>query len=158
VGHRPSKLVRLGDQLRSPPSALPAGAGEAPDHCEVVNSRILRAEDRGETARRIRSVLKARRQRAKFFRPDLFADPAWDMLLELYATLLCDRRICVSALCEASDVPPTTALRWIRKLETEGLLIRRTDPFDGRRVWVELSVSGWRAMNDYWGTVATEAC
>jgi DNA-binding MarR family transcriptional regulator len=159
VGYQPSKLARLGDQLRSVPSELPAGAGKAPDQFEVVVSRnCFLTEDRAETARRIRSVLKARRQRANFFRADLFADPAWDMLLELYATLLCDRRICVSDLCEASDVPPTTALRWISKLETEGLLIRRGDPFDGRRVWVELSGGGLRAMDAYWGTTAAEAC
>jgi DNA-binding MarR family transcriptional regulator len=79
----------------------------------------------------------------------LFADPAWDMLLELYVAQLSQRRMTVSRLSEASGVPPTTALRWIETLVRHGLAERRNDPLDGRRVYISLSVKGCSAIQDY---------
>jgi DNA-binding MarR family transcriptional regulator len=101
------------------------------------------------TEQEIRAILKARRDRAKFFPADLFADPAWDMLLELYAAQLGQRRISVSKLCLGSGVPPTTALRWINTLERKRLLTRSADALDGRRVFVQLSDEGITAMTAY---------
>ena len=91
----------------------------------------------------------ARRMRAQFFADELFADPAWDMLLDLYAAQLEDRRVSVSSLCIAAAVPPTTALRWIGTLHDAGLFERRADPSDRRRVYVALSTKGLRAMREY---------
>jgi DNA-binding MarR family transcriptional regulator len=79
----------------------------------------------------------------------LFADPAWDMLLELYVAQLSQRRMTVSRLSEASGVPSTTALRWIETLVRHGLADRRNDPLDGRRVYISLSAEGCRAIQDY---------
>ena len=76
---------------------------------------------------------EARQQRGRFFNSNLFADPAWDMLLELYGASLTERRLTVSRLAERSGVPSTTALRWIATLETEGLIDRQNDRFDRRR-------------------------
>ena len=64
----------------------------------------------------IRAVIRARRLRSQFFPPSMFADPAWDMLLDLAAARLEGRAVAVSSLCIASAVPPTTALRWIKTL------------------------------------------
>src|SRR3954451_9357535 len=61
------------------------------------------------TLERVRSILKARRMRARFFEAELFADPAWDVLLELYAAQIGQYRISVSSLCIGAAVPPTTA-------------------------------------------------
>jgi DNA-binding MarR family transcriptional regulator len=83
------------------------------------------------------------------FAPELFADPAWDMLLELYALHLEQKRVSVSSLCIAAYVPPTTALRWVAKLEEEGLATRMEDPRDGRRTWIELSAVGIERMERY---------
>jgi DNA-binding MarR family transcriptional regulator len=97
----------------------------------------------------VRLLLKARRNRAKFFPGDLFADPAWDMLLELYAAELGQHRLSVSNLCDGAGVPPTTALRWITTLEKHGMLTRSNDPYDGRRVFVRLSSKGVEAIAAY---------
>jgi hypothetical protein len=43
--------------------------------------------------------------REQFFGPDLFADPAWDILLDLYAARLEQQRVAVSSLCIAAAVP-----------------------------------------------------
>jgi DNA-binding MarR family transcriptional regulator len=83
------------------------------------------------------------------FGDDLFADPAWDMLLELHAAELGQRRMATSELCIGAAVPATTALRWVEKLNQKGLVARRNDPLDGRRVWVELSPHGASLMRRY---------
>ena len=101
----------------------------------------------------VRDVLKYRRRRAKFFKGDLFADPAWDILLELYAAELGQRRMSVSSLCLGAAVPGTTALRWIKTLERMGLICRANDPMDGRRVFLSLSSEAVSAMDGYFATV-----
>lgn len=87
----------------------------------------------------IRSIIRVRRLRGHFFKGDLFADPAWDMLLDLMAARVERQRVAVSSLCIAAAVPPTTALRWIRGLCDQGLFVRVADPEDRRRVFIELS-------------------
>jgi len=90
-------------------------------------------------AHQIRSIIRARRLRDHFFKSDLFADPAWDMLLDLMAAKLEKQKVAVSSLCIAAAVPPTTALRWIKTLSEQGLFVRVADAEDGRRVFIELS-------------------
>ena len=97
----------------------------------------------------VRSVIRARRLRARFFDEILFADPAWDMLLDLTQAELAQHRVPVSSLCIAAAVPATTALRWIKSMTDSGLFVRRADPHDGRRVFVELSPAASGAMRAY---------
>ncbi len=87
----------------------------------------------------IRAIIRARRLRERFFRQGLFADPAWDMLLDLMAARLEGQQVAVSSLCIAAAVPSTTALRWIKALTEAGLFVRRADREDRRRVYIELS-------------------
>lgn len=96
-------------------------------------------EDEALDAGFIRSIIRVRRLRDHFFKSDLFADPAWDMLLDLMAARVERQRVAVSSLCIAAAVPPTTALRWIKGLCDQGLFVRIADPEDGRRVFIELS-------------------
>lgn len=109
------------------------------------------------TERQIRAMLQLRRQRDRFFDGDIFADPAWDILLELYAATLGQFRVSISNLCVGAAVPATTALRWIKQLEDQGLIERRADPTDGRRHFVMLSHKGLGAMNAYFRTVPAAA-
>jgi hypothetical protein len=97
----------------------------------------------------IRSIIRARRLRDHFFRSDMFADPAWDMLLDLMAARVERQRVAVSSLCIAAAVPPTTALRWIKTLCDQGLFVRVADPEDGRRVFIELSAETAAMMEAY---------
>jgi hypothetical protein len=87
----------------------------------------------------VRGLIHARRQRAAAFGADLFADPVWDMMLDLLAARLEGAAVRTSSLCIAAGVPPTTALRWIRELTDRGLFVRASDPQDGRGVLIELS-------------------
>jgi hypothetical protein len=97
-------------------------------------------------AGRIRAHIKSRRLRDRFLAPDLFADPAWDMLLDLTAAALEGRRVSVSSLCIAAAVPTTTALRWIKLMVDRGHFERSSDPADARRAFIRLSPPTAAAM------------
>jgi Winged helix DNA-binding domain len=97
----------------------------------------------------IRSIIRARRLRDHFFRSEMFADPAWDMLLDLMAARVEKQRVAVSSLCIAAAVPPTTALRWIKTLCDQGLFVRVADPEDGRRVFIALADETAAMMEAY---------
>jgi DNA-binding MarR family transcriptional regulator len=97
----------------------------------------------------IRRLLRLRRLRENFFDPALFADPAWDMLLDLTAARLEDAQVAVSSLCIAAAVPPTTALRWIKAMTDHGLFERCADPEDGRRIFIRLSDTATQSMARY---------
>jgi hypothetical protein len=104
-------------------------------------------------AEMVRNLIRVRRLREQFFPKDLFADPAWDMLLDLMAARLEQSRVAVSSLCIAAAVPATTALRWIRTLTEHGLFVRREDPEDGRRIFIELSDPAAAALTAYFQTI-----
>jgi DNA-binding MarR family transcriptional regulator len=127
-------------------------SGEAP----------VKPAPKGETAppldvEVVRSVIRARRLRARYFSEELFADPAWDMLLDLLQAELAQLRVPVSSLCIAAAVPATTALRWIKTMTEQGLFVRRADPHDGRRVFVELAPVASDAMRRYFADVGKPA-
>jgi DNA-binding MarR family transcriptional regulator len=108
-------------------------------------------------AETVRTVIRARRLRSRFFTEELFADPAWDMLLDLLQAEIAQLRVPVSSLCIAAAVPATTALRWIKTMTEQGLFVRRADPHDGRRVFVELAPTASDAMRRYFAEVIKPA-
>ncbi|MES2903123.1 MAG: winged helix DNA-binding protein [Pseudomonadota bacterium] len=105
----------------------------------------------------VRSAIRARRLRSRYFDEELFADPAWDMLLDLLQAELAQHRVPVSSLCIAAAVPATTALRWIKSMTDAGLFVRRADPHDGRRIFVELSPEASMALRGYFGELSKAA-
>lgn len=90
-------------------------------------------------ADKLKRLIRLRRAREAAFGDDLFADPAWDMMLDLCLAAERGRRVSVSSLCIAASVPPTTALRWIKAMEDRNLVSREADPKDGRRMFVSLA-------------------
>ncbi len=77
--------------------------------------------------------------RSRFFDSELFADPAWDILLDLTVARVEHTREFVTSLCIASGVPPTTALRWIAQMRETGLVERVEDETDKRRAFITLT-------------------
>jgi hypothetical protein len=107
------------------------------------------------SAEAVQTVIRARRLRTRYFPEHLFADPAWDMLLDLLQAEIAQLRVPVSSLCIAAAVPATTALRWLKSMVQEGLFVRRADPHDGRRVFVELAPETSRALRRYFADVGS---
>jgi len=97
----------------------------------------------------VRAFIRLRRMRGQHFIPELFADPAWDILLDLTAARLEGRMVAVSSLCIAAAVRATTALRWITQMTEQAILMRRPDPTDGRRVFIGLSDQAVAGMDAY---------
>ncbi|MCJ2186910.1 helix-turn-helix domain-containing protein [Novosphingobium beihaiensis] len=100
-------------------------------------------------ARLVRKIIRQRQQRARYFDSGLFADPAWDMLLDLTAARVEHKRVSVTSLCIASGVPPTTALRWIGQMVEADLFARVCDDSDRRRAFIELTDKAAEGMARY---------
>ncbi|MEO5773811.1 MAG: MarR family winged helix-turn-helix transcriptional regulator [Sphingomicrobium sp.] len=136
-----STLARLSTGPQMPPRPLELPASDSPD----------------VSADTVRTVIRARRLRSRFFTEELFADPAWDMLLDLLQAEIAQLRVPVSSLCIAASVPATTALRWLKTMTEQGLFLRRADPHDGRRVFVELAPQASQALRRYFAEVGKPA-
>jgi hypothetical protein len=104
-------------------------------------------------AKLVRHEIRRRRKRETYWPADLFADPAWDMLLDLYAATCEGKEVSVSSLCIAAAVPATTALRWIKTLVADGILLRREDADDRRRIFVGLSDEAFARMERYFDEI-----
>lgn len=91
----------------------------------------------------------SRRRRDALFQPGIFAEPAWDMLLDLYVQEHLKRPVSIHSLCIAAAVPPTTALRWIGRLVECGLMTREPSRRDNRVVHVALTETGRAEMEQY---------
>jgi len=94
----------------------------------------------------MKSIILRRRKREQFLPADIFADPAWDMLLDLCVAKLEERKTSVSSLCIGAAVPATTALRWIRQLEQLQMIKLTPDPFDRRRQHVDIADKAFNNM------------
>ena len=101
-----------------------------------------------------REFYAGRRRRARFLSADLFGEPTWDILLDLYLAAREGRRVPTTSACIGAHVPPTTALRWLRILEMRGLVDREDDGRDGRRTFVRLTERGRALMEAFLGTMA----
>lgn len=150
-------LARMSMDPSPPPMPARSAAPRSPfiEDCQVESpSRAYEGQDEAHaratvTPGDVRLVIRQRRMRDELFDSALFADPAWDMLLDLYAAKLDRLRVSVSSLCIAAAVPATTALRWIKTLTDSGLFVRQSDPLDGRRIYVALSDGATDAMHRY---------
>lgn len=133
---------RLRQRLDAPPEQ---GASPA-------SSLAKPAENLDPVARRRAALgkIKAdRRARSALFPSELFSDPCWEMLLDLYDARLAGAEVTVSSLGAASGVPLTTALRRMEALQEHTLIIRGEDPRDKRRTIVRLTDSRLQAVENF---------
>lgn len=127
----------------------------------LVERTATNARDRGDAAprflpkvpdltERARTLIAQRRLRRQAFGDDagLFHEPAWDILLELYV-VPSRQALPVSSVAFAIDVPMSTTLRWLRKLQDQGLLDSVNDPIDGRIRRISLSPKAVAMMESY---------
>src|SRR4029453_9440574 len=67
-------------------------------------------------------IHNCRRERRRYFPDQLFADPAWDMILALYCAESQGERLSVTSLGYSVGLPQATAARWIASLRRAGLI------------------------------------
>lgn len=153
-----SKLEGLSERSGSKPGHEALRAHSAAPASEVSPqpmepTRFNSARHALPDPRLVRRLIAARHARSRFFEAELFADPAWDMLLDLTAAHAENQRVSVTSLCIAAMVPATTALRWIKQLVDSGVFERVADPADRRRAFIALSDQSKEAMARYFAEV-----
>jgi DNA-binding MarR family transcriptional regulator len=104
----------------------------------------------------VKAALRERARRREHLRSEILTEPAWDLLLELYAYDLVGRHPAVAELTDRINVPSSTSLRWIKMLEAEDLLRREVGAGSSVDVCAYLTPKGLRAMDGYFsGTHST---
>ena len=148
----------------SMPAGTTGGSILAPLRPNTANPPDQRREFVSERHRRMvnaeyaREAYDIRRRRADIFgNAELFGEPAWDILLDLYIAYVEEKPVSVSSACIGSAAPPTTGLRWLGILSKNGFVLREHDPQDQRRVLVRLTERGLTAMDDYFANAGVPA-
>ncbi|HEX7709646.1 MAG TPA: MarR family transcriptional regulator [Sphingomonadaceae bacterium] len=142
-----------------------AGEGaEVPSAAALAETGLILAREAGGGADRSRTLAvgdwarkayENRRMRDRVFGdPELFGEPAWDILLDLADAEAAGERLQVTSVCIGSCVPTSTALRWVKVLEDRGLVHREHDPIDARRTFVRLTRHGAERMQRYFAEVS----
>ncbi len=142
---RNDELRELGERLLSLAASDQADYKEnsvrlvaPPEHDDEFDETIL--------IQMAHTLYRLRRDRIRELPPDLFGEPAWDMLLDLFIQRSMGRRVPVTSLCIASGVPTTTALRWIGILTELELIERSESKEDRRKAYISLTKKGYNKV------------
>lgn len=148
---RMTALVRMLANEINQVQAMDREVASAVDIEQDLAPPALEGDRSAQLAALARRYAKLRLKRGELFVSNLFADPAWDMLIDLFAAAHEGRVVTVTSVCIAAAVPSTTALRWLSLIEREGLVARKADPADKRRTIVRITPLAEQAMAIWFG-------
>jgi len=94
------------------------------------------------------AVREACRLRAAIFPGVPFGNPVWEVMRDLFIQETKGFRTSLDNLALAGSLPAATVYDAVDTLVGLGLLERTTDRFDGRVVWLSLTVRGRQGMFD----------
>ncbi|WP_156172096.1 hypothetical protein [Aurantiacibacter gangjinensis] len=94
-------------------------------------------------------MYRDRAARRSFFPQELFAEPAWDVLLDLFAKEVRGQRVPIGKAIAASHAPHATALRHINSLVDAEMIERRGNDDDQRVALLSLTKEARRSMRAY---------
>lgn len=89
-----------------------------------------------------------RGRRTRSLGAKVFAEPGWDLLLDLFISRASGRTLSVTAACIGSRVSAGTALRYVSLLCEAGIVERSADESDHRRSFLRLTDRGYDRMID----------
>lgn len=136
-----ARQMKLRPKEGTPPPAPAAAKAKAGDDGPLARKRAALGE-----------LKTMRRLRSQYFPAELFSDPCWEMLLDLYDAALAGAEVTVTSLGAASGVPQTTALRRMETLQAHHLIVRNEDKADKRRTIIKLSDAGMQAVENFFET------
>ena len=140
---RSVESARLVHEQSLRPAPLPE---QSPD----LRPSIAGASQDADVRRNALATLrKIRKVRSKYLPEELFSDPCWEMLLDLYDSRLAGEDVTVTGLGVVSGVPMSTALRRIQELQKHRLIERIDDRSDKRRQLVTLTPDGLKAIDNF---------
>ncbi len=102
-----------------------------------------------EAAEIVWRIIRARRARTELFKPGLFSDPAWDMLLFLFVAGAREQIVTVTELADSTATSIPSAVRWIDVLERDGLLQHKAKATNMGQDIVTLGGRGMTAICDW---------
>ena len=79
----------------------------------------------------------------------MIAEPGWDMLLELAVADIDGKGIPTTSLAYAANTPISSGLRRLAEMEKAGLITRRPDDADRRRVLGFITQLGREKIDQY---------
>jgi hypothetical protein len=146
------KLLSMATELMSVARDLEGGGNEkeATEGIKISSADTILVEV-------ARQIYSARRKRSMLIDDDeFFGEPAWDIYLDLYIAAHERRDVSVTSACLAMTLPPTTALRWLRLMEDEGIVVRERDERDSMRSNGRLSAEAFTRMTRYFKAIAED--
>jgi len=110
----------------------------------------------GETSLQfsVRRARNLRELRRTVFGEQNSSGPAWDLLLHLFDAHLAQRSETIGNVCIGACLAESTGLRWVVRLEQQGLVRSSRDHLDARRRYVALTEGGASNMTKYFSGVA----
>lgn len=75
------------------------------------------------TAQLAGAILAFRRHRAQVLPSDIFGEPAWELMLDLFVADAHGHRLTGRAVANRSNIPGSVMSRWLKYLTAEGLLV-----------------------------------
>jgi len=112
-----------------------------------------RIEQAVDTAERI---VRDRRARSNFISPsEIFGEPAWDVLLDLFVRETKGEPTTMTLIGAGAGEKPATIARWLYVLELNGLIALQGDVGDKRRQAIRLTPAGYESMLRYLENIAT---
>lgn len=81
----------------------------------------MHGKDRAASA--AANILDVRRARSRFLPPELFGEPAWDLLLELFVADAKGQRLTARNVSGSASVAPSVMTRWLKHLSQVGLIV-----------------------------------
>jgi hypothetical protein len=94
-------------------------------------------------------IYRARRDRERVFNDDIFADPAWDLLLDLFVRSSRNEQVSISSACHGASVPEATALRYLKALTEKKYVERISHPNDKRSTTLKMTPLGSGLMIEW---------
>lgn len=146
-----STLVSSRDEIHSLLQKLEAllSSKLGAEACDDTLSGVLVHSD---VTNAVRQEILRRAERCQLFPAEIFGEPAWNILLELYLSDKLERPVTVTNACDVSGAPRTTTLRWIRMLVDLDLIERRASELDQRVTFLRLTETAKQKLNAYFGT------
>lgn len=97
----------------------------------------------------VERIYRSRRDRERLFDDGIFADPAWDLLLDLFVRSERNEQVSISSACHAASVPEATALRYLKALTEKAYIERISHPNDKRSTTLKMTPLGRNLMMEW---------
>jgi DNA-binding MarR family transcriptional regulator len=146
----PAKLVRLSTADVAAAHRVMKVLAEAsePEPVQIASGHRSPTVTRDALIEIAWQEFERRGRRMQLLPSDMFGEPAWEMLLILYAELQ-RTRLNIALLSRKLDLAPSTALRWLNYLEHKALVVREPHPTDLRTANIKLTSIAIEALDLY---------